>query len=98
MSPEAGKRSAGRRTIPDVLNPDESMCCAHDDAVVKAEPGGRTLYFHSIPDAEQAFGGPIKSQRIKNATAPNPRQKDPYGWKWTRLVDLRNGGYRLAQP
>ena len=91
-------KSAGARAVPVVEEPDLSTCCPPEEAQVKGERNGRVVYYPTVLTAELAFGGTKTAQRIKNAVTPNGRLRDPYGWKWTLLIDRRNGGHRLAQP
>lgn len=90
-------RSAGRRAVPIVENPDTSVCCPPEQAQVKGQRGDRVLYYPTVMVAELAFGGTRSAARIKNTLAPSGKQKDPYGWKWTLLIDRRSGR-RVAQP
>lgn len=90
-------KSAGRRAVPIVETPDLSTCCAPDAAQIKGQRGDRVVYYPTVLAAELAFGGTKTAARIKNATVRGGKLKDPYGWKWTLLIDRRSG-HRVAQP
>lgn len=90
-------KSAGRRAVPVVETPDTSTCCAPEVAQIKGQRGDRVVYYPTVLAAELAFGGTKTAARIKNATVRGGKLKDPYGWKWTLLIDRRSG-HRVAQP
>lgn len=83
------RKSNGRRSVPDVENPDTSRCCTESEASVKGERNGRILYWRTARDADNAFGSTKTARRIENALMPGKRLIDPYGWKWTKLGDAR---------
>ena len=83
------QKNGGRRSAPDVENPDTSLCCAEAEAGVKAERNGRVLYWRTVRDADSAFGGTKTARRVENALMPGKRLIDPYGWRWTKLGDAR---------
>lgn len=83
------QKNGGRRSVPDVENPDTSLCCTEAEAGVKAEREGRVLYWRTVRDADSAFGGTKTARRVENALMPGKRLIDPYGWRWTKLGDAR---------
>lgn len=88
------RKSNGRRAIPVVENPDTSRCCTESEASVKGERNGRILYWRTARDADNAFGSTKTARRIENALMPGKRLIDPYGWRWSRVGEVRPGRRR----